>query len=108
MLQTSHGALLAATEIHPNEGRVPGQWRDYEAKMVIDAARAGDLNIVITLLSVCNSRAAVSDDDDEMELSDLSNIIVGERALMQAIDGGHKDVVIHLLDCGVSINNPLP
>lgn len=75
--------------------------------MVIDAARGGDLNIVTTLLSVCNLEIITSY-DDEVELAELSDIIVGERALMQAIDGGYKDVVAHLLDRGVSINNPLP
>jgi ankyrin repeat protein len=34
--------------------------------------------------------------------------MVGERALMQAIHGGHKDIVIHLLYHGVSLNNRLP
>jgi hypothetical protein len=47
--------------------------------MMIEAVLVGDLNAVTTLLSVC---ACETPDlqDDEVEVSDLSNILVGERA----------------------------
>jgi hypothetical protein len=109
LLQTSSAAVAASTRKYEGDSRLPGQWNDYEAKIVVDAARTGNLNLVTTLLSVCSDEKSISDNDaDDAELSDLSNIIVGERVLMQAIDNGYKDIVTHLLDRGVSINNPLP
>jgi ankyrin repeat protein len=77
---------------------------------MINAARAGNLSVVTTLLSTCAPQSAVPEERDEEDpaLHELSKVMVGERALMQAINGGFKEVVIYLLNNGVSINNPLP
>jgi len=115
-------ALLGHTEVVsvlkrvagcPEIDREPllqGLWAQFEAKMMIDAARAGNLSVVTTLRSVCAPDTPLPDDGEAEDAPppDLSDVVVGERALMQAINCGHKEVVIHLLDCGVSVNNPLP
>jgi ankyrin repeat protein len=91
------------------EPHVQGQWAESEAKMLIEAARTGNLSVVITLLSVCSPDTSIPDvETGAADPPDLSNTMVGERALMQAIRRGHKDIVIHLLYHGVSLNNRLP
>jgi ankyrin repeat protein len=84
-------------------GRVRCQYYD-------KCRRAGNLSVVATLLSTCAPQSAVPEERDEEDpaLHELSKVMVGERALMQAINGGFKEVVIYLLNNGVSINNPLP
>jgi ankyrin repeat protein len=39
---------------------------------------------------------------------ELSTLVLGKRALMQAICGGHIGVAMRLLDHGISVNSPLP
>lgn len=86
-----------------------GKWAESEAKILINAARTGNLSVVTTLRSVCSPNTSIPDVETwAADPPDLSNAMVGARALMQAIHGGHQDVVAHLLYHGVSTNIRVP
>ncbi|CZR69820.1 uncharacterized protein PAC_19720 [Phialocephala subalpina] len=72
-------------------------WKDHEAQLLIDAAHSGNLNVVKVMFTVMR-----------VALHDRSNIVMGERVMMQAIDCGHTNIMTYLLDQGVTLNNPLP
>jgi hypothetical protein len=83
MLQNCTAALSAAMDKQLNEPRVPGQWKDYQARMVIDNARGGDLNIVIALLSVCDAETLILYEDDEKEFPELSSYVAVEKRAVE-------------------------
>lgn len=104
VLQLVTDCWEVGTKIHVQE-----EWAEAEAKMLIDATRAGNLSVVTTLLSVCSPHTSIPDAETGAAVPpDLSHAMVGQRALMQAIYIGHKDVVIHLLSHDVSPNGRIP
>ncbi|CZR70190.1 uncharacterized protein PAC_20091 [Phialocephala subalpina] len=82
-------------------------WKEHEARMLIEATHAGNVNVVKAMFTVC-APSTPATEDNPVAFPDLSNIVMSERVMMQAIDCGHKDVVTYLLDQGVTLNNPLP
>jgi ankyrin repeat protein len=83
---------------------IPGIWPSFEVDMLIAAARLGNLNVLKSLLAIYNPTNPVDSMSDDKLSFNGSTIVVGERALMQAIDSGHTDIVMHLLDYGISSN----
>lgn len=81
--------------------RKEGHWSHFEAKLLKDAAGVGNLNIVKTLLEVYGTTCSQVDAAEQSPF-EMSNVAVGERALMQAINAGHQDVVIYFLETGGS------
>ncbi|RFU34121.1 hypothetical protein B7463_g2205, partial [Scytalidium lignicola] len=89
------------------ELQIPGLWTDFEAEMMINAARAGNVDVVAGLLTACAPQVSESMTTKFKE-HELSDAMVQQRALMQATNGGHREVVIYLLDHGVPINSSVP